>query len=95
MDEGIKEHLKRLHQYRLSLSELRRSTREEFLQDTRSCAAAERWLQVAVESCLSIGNRLIAPAQFEKPLDAPETHADLSLSACRSWGSSIRPSQKG
>jgi len=40
-------------------------------------ASTERFLQLAIESCLNIGNRLISLIQFQKPVKAPETYADI------------------
>jgi len=77
MDERIKEHLKRLNQYYLQLLELRQTSRDEFLADGVQRAAAERTLQIAIESCLNIGNRLISLLQFERPLRTPESYADI------------------
>jgi len=40
-------------------------------------AATERILHLAIESCINIGNRLIAIIQFDEPIEAPETYADI------------------
>lgn len=40
-------------------------------------AGSKRFLQLAIESCLNIGNRLISLLQFQKPDKAPETYADI------------------
>jgi len=77
MDERIKEHLKRLNQYHLRLSDVRKLEKERFLQDDLYRASSERYLQMAIESCLNIGNRLISLYQFKKPVDTPETYADI------------------
>ena len=34
---------------------------------------------MAIESCLNIGNRLISLYQFKKPVDTPETYADIFI----------------
>ena len=39
--------------------------------------SSERFLQLAIESCLNIGNRLISLYQFDRPISAPETYADI------------------
>jgi len=33
----------------------------------------------STESCLNIGNRLISLYQFKKPVDTPETYADIFI----------------
>lgn len=77
MDERIKEHLKRLNQYYLRLSDIRKLDKERFMQDDLYRASSERYLHMAIESCLIIGNRLISLYQFKKPVDTPETYADI------------------
>ncbi|MFC1567479.1 DUF86 domain-containing protein [Thermodesulfobacteriota bacterium] len=77
MDERIKEHLKRLNQYHLSLSDIRKLDKEKFMQDNLYRTSSERYLHMAIESCLNIGNRLISLYQFKKPVDTPETYADI------------------
>ena len=34
-------------------------------------------MQLAIESCLNIGNRLISLYQFQQPIRTPETYADI------------------
>lgn len=77
MDERIKEHLKRLNQYYLQLINVRKVPHDDFIKDDIHYAAAERWLQIAIESCLNIGNRLISLYQFEKPVRTPESYTDI------------------
>ena len=77
MDERIKEHLKYLNKYYLLLLEAREIPREEFMKSTFHRAGTERFLQLGIESCLNIGNRLIALYQFSKPVATPETYADI------------------
>ena len=77
MDERIKEHLKYLNKYYLLLLEAQKISRESFLKDLIHQASTERWLQLAIESCLNIGNRLISLLQFSKPVTTPETYADI------------------
>lgn len=77
MDERIKEHLKRLNRYYLLLAELKVTPLEDFQKDPHKQAVAERWLHLAIESCLNIGNRLLSIYQFEKPIKTPETYADI------------------
>lgn len=77
MDERIKEHLKYLNKYYLHLLEAREIPRNEFMKNSMHRAGAERFLHLAIESCLNIGNRLIALYQFSKPVSTPETYADI------------------
>ena len=77
MDDRIKEHLKRLHRDLLMLGDLRNTPLEKFKEDFVTLAASERYLQMAIESCLNIGNRLLALVQMEQPVTTPETYADI------------------
>ncbi len=77
MDDRIKDHLKRLHRYLLMLGDLRNTSLDRFKEDFVTQAASERYLQMAIESCLNIGNRLLALAQMEEPVTTPETYADI------------------
>jgi uncharacterized protein YutE (UPF0331/DUF86 family) len=77
MDERIKEHLKRLNQYYLKLTGLQKLSYESFTADPINIDAAERVLQIAIESCLNIGNRLISLLQLEQPVRTPESYADI------------------
>ena len=77
MDERIKEHLKQLNKYYLLLSDMRKTDFEKFENDPILQGSSERFLQLAIESCLNIGNRLISLHQFEKPTETPETYADI------------------
>jgi len=79
MDERITEHLKRLNKYYLHLVDARKLEKERFVKDKLYQAASERYLQIAIESCLNIGNRLISLCQFKKPVDTPETYADIFI----------------
>ncbi len=79
MDERVKEHLKRLNKYYLLLTDIRKKQFKDFEKDEILQGSAERFLQLAIESCLNIGNRLISLEQFNKPTDTPETYADIFL----------------
>jgi uncharacterized protein YutE (UPF0331/DUF86 family) len=79
MDDSIKEHLKRLNKYYLTLLEIQKLEKETFMQEDIYQASSERYLQIAIESCLNIGNRLISIYQFKKPVDTPETYADIFI----------------
>ncbi len=77
MDERIKEHLKYLNKYYLLLLNAEKIKHDVFIQDDVLQASSERFLQLAIESCLNIGNRLISLYQFERPVKTPETYADI------------------
>ncbi len=77
MDERIKEHLKLLNKYYLLLTDVRKKQYKDFEKDAILQGSSERFLQLAIESCLNIGNRLISLEQFNKPTDTPETYADI------------------
>jgi len=79
VDERIKEHLKHLNKYYLLLTDIREKKYADFKKDAILRASSERFLQLAIESCLNIGNRLISLEQFNKPIDTPETYADIFL----------------
>ena len=79
MDERIKEHLKYLNKYYLLLLDAGKIQHDVFIQDDVLQASSERFLQLAIESCLNIGNRLISLYQFEKPVKTPETYADIFI----------------
>ena len=82
MDERIKEHLKRLNQYYLQLLDLRKLSYEDVTDNKLNLAAVERVLQIAIESCLNIGNRLISLLQLEQPVRTPESYADIFAIMC-------------
>jgi uncharacterized protein YutE (UPF0331/DUF86 family) len=77
MDERIKDHLMLLNRYYLLLLDARKTTLDQFLKDEIRQASTERFLHLAIESCLNIGNRLLALYQFTKPVRTPETYADI------------------
>ncbi len=79
MDERIKEHLKHLNKYRLHLADIQKRSQKDFETDSILQGAAERFLQLAIESCLNIGNRVLSLQQFEKPIDTPETYPDIFI----------------
>ena len=77
MDERIKEHLKHLNKYHLLLLEARKVPYDDFINNPVYYGSTERFFQLAIESCLNMGNRLIALYQFSKPVDMPDTYADI------------------
>jgi uncharacterized protein YutE (UPF0331/DUF86 family) len=77
MDERIKEHLKYLNKYNLLLLEAQKIPDKEFIDNPIYYGSTERFFQLAIESCLNIGNRLIALYQFTRPVATPETYGDI------------------
>jgi uncharacterized protein YutE (UPF0331/DUF86 family) len=77
VDERIKEHLKLLNKYYLLLKDVHKKQYKDFENDAILQGSSERFLQLSIESCLNIGNRLISLEQFNKPTDTPETYADI------------------
>jgi len=77
MDERILDHLKRLNKYYLHLLDVKKLPEDSFINDPLQSAAGERFLQLAIESCLNIGNRIISLYQFDQPVNTPETYADI------------------
>jgi uncharacterized protein YutE (UPF0331/DUF86 family) len=77
MDDRIKDHLKHLNKYYLLLLESRKIPYTEFADSLVYQGSTERFLQLAIESCINIGNRLISLFQFTKPVTTPETYADI------------------
>ena len=77
MDERLKEYLKYLNKYYLLLLESRKIPYDEFITNPFYYGSTERFFHLAIESCLNIGNRLIALYQFSKPVNTPDTYADI------------------
>lgn len=59
--------ISRLKQYLNYLKELRKSSIEEFMGDFRVSGSTERYLQVAIESVIDIGNEIISSLQLKRP----------------------------
>jgi uncharacterized protein YutE (UPF0331/DUF86 family) len=77
MDDRIKDHLKHLNKYYLLLMESRKIPYTEFTDSLVCQGSTERFLQLAIESCINIGNRLISLYQFTKAVTTPDTYADI------------------
>lgn len=77
MDERILEHLKLLNQYLLYLRTLAEADQDTFRNDFKIRGSAERYLQLAIESCINVGNRILSIIQFKKPVRTPETYGDI------------------
>lgn len=77
MDERIKSHLKYLNKYYLLLTDASKIPYDEFINNSVYQGSTERYLHLAIESCLNIGNRLLTLYQFTKPITTPETYSDI------------------
>jgi uncharacterized protein YutE (UPF0331/DUF86 family) len=77
MDERILEHLKLLNQYLLYLRTLAEADENAFRNDFRIRGSGERYLQLAIESCINVGNRVLSLSQFKKPVRTPESYGDI------------------
>jgi uncharacterized protein YutE (UPF0331/DUF86 family) len=66
-EEIIKAKLAKMRQYLRYLEELRKASLEEFKRDFRLSGSAERYLQVAIESVIDIGNEIISSLQLRRP----------------------------
>lgn len=59
--------LSKLRQYQRFLKELQTNTIEEFTSDFKISGAVERYLQVAIECVIDIGNEIISSLQLQRP----------------------------
>jgi uncharacterized protein YutE (UPF0331/DUF86 family) len=59
--------LSKLGQYERFLKELQASTIEDFTSNFKINGAAERYLQVAIECIVDIGNEIISSLQLKRP----------------------------
>ncbi|WPX08428.1 type VII toxin-antitoxin system HepT family RNase toxin [Anaerocellum danielii] len=80
MDEKILFHLKLLKKYTELLKDISKVDFEEYMKNEILKGAAQRYLQVAIETCINIGNRIISIEQTKgKNIKTPETYADIFL----------------
>lgn len=59
--------LSKLRQYQRFLKQLQANTPEDFTSDFKIRGAAERYLQVAIECIIDIGNEIISSLQLQRP----------------------------
>ncbi len=79
MDRRVTEHLQRLVQYLNELEDISKTPKSEFIESTLLTAATERYFQLAIETCINIGNRIISIEQFNKTVKAPESYSDIFI----------------
>jgi uncharacterized protein YutE (UPF0331/DUF86 family) len=77
MDQIMVSQLRMLNQYIDVLSNIKNHNKEEYLNDDILRGAAERYLQLAIETCLNLGNRILSLEQFSAKFKAPETYAEI------------------
>jgi uncharacterized protein YutE (UPF0331/DUF86 family) len=66
---GIEKRLERLKKCLIKLEPFKEKTREKFYQDEYLQDIVERNLEVAIQSCIDIANRIISLDELEKPKD--------------------------
>lgn len=66
---GIEQRLERLKKCLIKLEPLKEKSKEEFLRDEYLQDIVERNLEVAIQSCIDIANRIISLDELEKPKD--------------------------
>lgn len=80
MDEKILFHLKLLKKYTELLKDISKVDFEEYIKNEILKGAIQRYLQVAIEACINIGNRIISIEQTKgKNIKIPETYVDIFL----------------
>jgi len=66
---GIEQRLERLKKCLVKLEPFKEKSKEEFYQDEYLQDIVERNLEVAIQSCIDIANRIISLDELEKPKD--------------------------
>jgi len=77
MDEKLAFQLRQISKYRGRLRGIAKKSLEEYLNDPILQSASERYLQLCIESCINVGNRLISILQVDQQFEAPQTYADV------------------
>ncbi|SKA75570.1 Uncharacterized conserved protein YutE, UPF0331/DUF86 family [Caloramator quimbayensis] len=77
MDEKLIAQLRFLKKYLDMIKKISAYRLEEYLADDMVKAAAERYLQLSIETCINIGSRIISIEQFNKDIPLPETYSDV------------------
>jgi len=67
MEGLITEKLSRLREYLDYLRAMKDTSLESFMSDFKARGAAERYLQLAIESVIDIGNEIISSLQLRRP----------------------------
>ena len=77
IDEVVNDHLQRIVKYRNELEAISEKKESEFINNRLLIAASERLFQLAIESCINIAAKILSIEQFSKPVNPPETYADI------------------
>lgn len=77
VDEKLITQVRLLKKYISILENISKKSEKEYLEDEILRGAAERYLQLAIETSLNIGSRIISLEQFTNNLKAPETYAEI------------------
>lgn len=76
-DQRIEEYLQRLNGYVIQLKKIAEIDIDNFVKDDITVAATERILQLTIETCINIGNRIVSTAQSVNEIQIPETYSDI------------------
>ena len=68
----VEERLQKLEEYVKILRELQKVAKSDFLSDPRIYGSTERFLQLAIECVLDVGNHIIASEGLQKPNEYKE-----------------------
>ncbi|OLN30779.1 type VII toxin-antitoxin system HepT family RNase toxin [Desulfosporosinus metallidurans] len=77
MDEKLAFQMRQISKNLGRLKEVAKTSREDYLNNSILQSASERYLQLCIESCINLGNRLISILQVDQQFDAPKTYADV------------------
>ncbi|WP_420827297.1 type VII toxin-antitoxin system HepT family RNase toxin [Carboxydothermus hydrogenoformans] len=77
LDEKLLTQIRFLKKYLNLLKDMAQKSKKEYLEDFIYKGAVERYLQLAIECCINIGNRIISLEQFKYDLTPPETYAEV------------------
>lgn len=78
-DDSIISQLRLLKKYVSLLKTISTKSEQEFMKDDIIKGAAQRYLQLAIESCINIGNKIISLQQLQKDLKAPDTYSEIFM----------------
>lgn len=77
MDEKLITQLRLLKKYTDILSRIKEVSKNKYLNDEIIRGSAERYIQLAIESCINIGNRILSQEQINNNINPPEAYADI------------------
>ncbi len=70
--DRVEARLQRLEQLIERLDEVRQAGEGAYLDDAQARAAAERWLQLAIQICIDLGTQLVSEQSARPPSDYAE-----------------------